>query len=1104
MADDLATLGFAVDTGGLSRGERALNSYASTGDKTERRTKGNATSMSKAYRGLASAIAVAASAAAGLSKIVSVQREFDVLNAQLVTATGNASNAARAFEAIQQFAAQTPYDLQQATKGFTQLVNLGLTPSEAAMRSYGNTASAMGKDLSQMIEAVADATTGEFERLKEFGIKSKSEGDKVSFTFQGVTKTVGKNAAEIEKYLMNIGKVNFAGSMINQMDTLNGKISNFGDSWDTLFLTISNNGVGDAMKSGVEVAIYYVNELTRIIESGQFNGVMDTVAKSWSLAFGNIANNMAIMGNSIIDDLNKIGLKGVDTSNLMSDAFFNFPANIKAAIEIATTELWAFAEGSKAIAKAISDWLTPFNGLTEVDIDATLGKALTEIDAKVSKSYANIKAVRDKTVVDIDNERQEVEKLESTYEALELAKSNEKGDALAEFKIKPKSIDTSGIEQIEKKVKKLKKTVTDADIFGSVTDSINQSLASMQSMSKQGSKEYKALGVAIAATNAIQAVGAVLNQGNGDPYSAPARMAAMVASVAALGVQIGGLSGGIGDESKNNQASQGLNVWGEKSESISNSMEMIENASEKLVGINTSMLKALQDMQAGIAKAAGLIARDVETPQVNVGSLGIFDGQIPVMDNMIGDLLSFTTGGLFTKAIGKLLGGSSKVVDEGIRIVGGTIDELINDITVQAFQKVKYKKYSFSSSKSKTVFKDITDQVGDQFSLVFKSLADAVYIGATTLGFAGSDVEKAINDFNIATTDISLKGLSAEDQQKEINSVFSKIFDDLAKDVIDFLPDMQKVGEGLGETLSRVATQVNIAEVAVDSFGFKFFDKMANPEIFAKAADNLSTLVGGVEEFAEKTSSFIDNFAPASVKLNVYSKSLTESLDAVGLTLPATSEGMFKLMQSLDGTTEEGQKQIAALLNIQGTSKEYYNLLEEQSRAMVNLSNSIQGAIDNIYSATRKTASMTLDAALTAARTGDFSQAQKLNFGALAPSQSDFSSSVDFKIAQAATANKLQELKDLTGGAVSIEDKTLAANEEQVKLLTSINNNLSGKNSTNGNQSADSASVVELKELKSDIKEITSMQEAQARNIADSNALLEQIVYDGINVRVEA
>ena len=68
----------------------------------------------------------------------------------------------------------TPYSLQQAVDGFTKLVNLGLTPSEAALQSYGDTSAALGKDLSQMIEAVADAATGEFERLKEFGIKAKT------------------------------------------------------------------------------------------------------------------------------------------------------------------------------------------------------------------------------------------------------------------------------------------------------------------------------------------------------------------------------------------------------------------------------------------------------------------------------------------------------------------------------------------------------------------------------------------------------------------------------------------------------------------------------------------------------------------------------------------------------------------------------------------------------------------------------------------------------------------------------------------------------------------------------------------------------------------
>ena len=42
------------------------------------------------------------------SKLVAVQREFDVLNSSLVTMTGSAANAKIAFGAIQEFAQKTP------------------------------------------------------------------------------------------------------------------------------------------------------------------------------------------------------------------------------------------------------------------------------------------------------------------------------------------------------------------------------------------------------------------------------------------------------------------------------------------------------------------------------------------------------------------------------------------------------------------------------------------------------------------------------------------------------------------------------------------------------------------------------------------------------------------------------------------------------------------------------------------------------------------------------------------------------------------------------------------------------------------------------------
>ena len=198
------------------------------------RTQQQGHGASDAIKGMAKGL-LALFGAAGLEKLIEVNRQFGILKAGLETATGSAQGANDAFIALQDFAKTTPYDLAQATSAFTQLVNLGLTPSERALKSYGDTSAALGKDLSQMVEAVADAATGEFERLKEFGIKSKNQGDTIAFTFKGTTETVKNNAAAIEEYLIKLGEVNFDGAMKKRMESLDGAIANLGDSWDAFF-----------------------------------------------------------------------------------------------------------------------------------------------------------------------------------------------------------------------------------------------------------------------------------------------------------------------------------------------------------------------------------------------------------------------------------------------------------------------------------------------------------------------------------------------------------------------------------------------------------------------------------------------------------------------------------------------------------------------------------------------------------------------------------------------------------------------------------------------------------------------------------------------------
>lgn len=264
--------------------------------------------LTTAFGGLLAGISVAGV----VGKLVSVQREFDVLNSSLTTVTGSSAAAAREMAWIKDFAKETPYGLAQATEGFVKMKALGLNPTRESLTSFGNTASAMGKDLMQMIEAVADASTGEFERLKEFGVKSAKEGENVKFTFQGVTTTVRNSSEEITAYLESIGNNQFASAMSERAKTLDGAIAALGDSWDELFRTVNQNNTGGFIYDSVTLANGALEDLNTILQAS--NDVMSDGAtaggayKTVQEGLATVFETVAVLGTNV-----KYVLTGVGT-----------------------------------------------------------------------------------------------------------------------------------------------------------------------------------------------------------------------------------------------------------------------------------------------------------------------------------------------------------------------------------------------------------------------------------------------------------------------------------------------------------------------------------------------------------------------------------------------------------------------------------------------------------------------------------------------------------------------------------------------------------------------------------------------------------------------
>ncbi len=336
---------------------RAVNKTEAAFSKIQNSINGLERKCGRLGSVLSSRLAPAFAAVFAGDKIIETITKFERLEASLRTVTGSAEKAAGAFKHIQEFAAKTPFQLDEVTGAFIKLKALGLTPSEAALKSYGNTAIAMGKSLNQMIEAVADATTGEFERLKEFGIKARTQGEQVTFTFQGISKTVGKNAAEIESYLRSIGEVQFAGAIEEKANTLVTAIAKMKDAFAKLVKAIGDSGLTEMLIGIANGISWLVETITNSIEPIQlahlsltaeimkfgnmFIAVLKGVGKAFIAFVENISNKFSALGKDLAAFIEN-PLSGVSFDNTKKALEIGLVDSMKGAFDQAIEEAKSF------------------------------------------------------------------------------------------------------------------------------------------------------------------------------------------------------------------------------------------------------------------------------------------------------------------------------------------------------------------------------------------------------------------------------------------------------------------------------------------------------------------------------------------------------------------------------------------------------------------------------------------------------------------------------------------------------------------------------------------------------------------------------------------
>ncbi|MDF7810518.1 tape measure protein [Hymenobacter sp. YC55] len=200
-------------------------------------------------------------------EILETTAKYEKYEAVLKNALGSQEKAAKAMSDIETMAAKTPFSVDELTDSYIKFVNRGINPSMTEMGKMADIAASQGKSFDQLTEAVLDAGSGEFERLKEFGIKASKAGDEVSLSFKGVNQTVKNTPEAINGAIMAFGAMQgVAGSTAAISATLEGQMSNLGDQSDQLEKKIGN-GLKPVFTAIISVFGVLMGWFTRLLDN---------------------------------------------------------------------------------------------------------------------------------------------------------------------------------------------------------------------------------------------------------------------------------------------------------------------------------------------------------------------------------------------------------------------------------------------------------------------------------------------------------------------------------------------------------------------------------------------------------------------------------------------------------------------------------------------------------------------------------------------------------------------------------------------------------------------------------------------------------------------
>jgi phage tail tape-measure protein len=212
--------------------------------------------VNSAFRGLATGLLAVTGGLSVLAKgSLEGASNLEGYRNTLNVVMGDTKKAAESFAWAVDFANKTPFETDSVVEATVKLQSYGMTAMEV-LPAIGDMAGVMGKDLNSAVEAVADAQTGELERLKEFGITKQMIIDKGNEIMRGKELVNSKgqivDQENFNKALFALMDERFKGGMELQANSFKGLWSTVTGVFQTSFAQMMGiSSTGEVVIGGI-------------------------------------------------------------------------------------------------------------------------------------------------------------------------------------------------------------------------------------------------------------------------------------------------------------------------------------------------------------------------------------------------------------------------------------------------------------------------------------------------------------------------------------------------------------------------------------------------------------------------------------------------------------------------------------------------------------------------------------------------------------------------------------------------------------------------------------------------------------------------------------